>query len=268
MVVIDHVHLSSALRYIRYAFIRRLMIQYLYKYAERVINVSEQGAHDIIENFQIDKQKVQCIYNPVDIESIQERALESKTVPDDIPADRPIILTVGRLTRQKDYPTLLGAFRIVLKEQNAFLIILGEGEERDALIGLSKNLGIDSHILFAGFQKNPYPFFRRADCFVLSSIYEGFGIVLVEAMACGCPVISTDCLAGPGEIIEDGQSGLLVPVGDIQLLAKQVLSVLLDRSLKNKLKAGGIQRMSAFHHLRIVGQYECLFQFISSSKIS
>ena len=262
VIVIDHIHVSSAMRHIRHAYVRRWMIKYFYNYAVKVINVSQRGARDLIENFHIDEQKVECIYNPIDIESIEVRAQESHVVPAGIPENLPVILTVGRLTAQKDYPTLLYAFKTLLTTRKAFLIIVGEGEERESLELLADSLGIESHILFAGFQNNPYPFFRRAHCFVMSSLYEGFGIVLVEAMACGCPVVSTDCPAGPGEIIEDGNSGLLVPVGNALLLANQVLAVISDQSLSNKLKEGGIRRAADFHHLRIVEQYEHLFHFI------
>ena len=136
------------------------------------------------------------------------------------------ILACGRLTKQKDYPTLFNAFALVRQErEDAWLTVLGEGEEREGLERLAGNLGISVNM--PGFVTNPYDYMRRANCFVLSSAWEGFPNVLVEAMACGASVVATDCAGnGPREILEGGRWGRLVPVGCDGLLAAAILDTL------------------------------------------
>jgi glycosyltransferase involved in cell wall biosynthesis len=134
---------------------------------------------------------------------------------------------VGRLNEQKDFPTLIRAFKIVYeKSKNARLIILGEGSEREHLMHLIKELGLVDIVSLPGFLQNPFSYMHRSQVFVLPSIHEGFGNVLVEAMACGCPVVSTDCPSGPREILNNGEYGHLVPVGDAAAMAAAILDVL------------------------------------------
>jgi glycosyltransferase involved in cell wall biosynthesis len=127
---------------------------------------------------------------------------------------------------QKDFPTLLKAFARVRAVRPARLLILGEGKERTELEVLARELGVASDVALPGFVPNPFPHMMRASVFVLSSAWEGLPGVLIEAMACGCPVVSTDCPSGPAEILDGGVYGPLVPVGDDAALAKAILSVL------------------------------------------
>jgi glycosyltransferase involved in cell wall biosynthesis len=138
----------------------------------------------------------------------------------------PVILAVGRLTKAKDYPTLFRAFSLVRQVRPAKLLILGEGEERSNLERLAIELGIQNDVSMPGFVDNPFAFMAKASVFVLSSAWEGFGNVLVEALACGCPVVATDCRSGPREILDNGRYGRLVPVGDHEALAKAILETL------------------------------------------
>jgi len=137
-----------------------------------------------------------------------------------------VILAVGRLVVQKDYPTLLRAFSLVRRKRQAHLLILGEGQERPRLEALVRQLGLTENVQMPGFVKNPYAYMARARLLVLSSKWEGFGNVLMEALACGTPVVSTDCKSGPGEILAEGRFGRLVPVGDAQALAAAMLETL------------------------------------------
>jgi glycosyltransferase involved in cell wall biosynthesis len=132
----------------------------------------------------------------------------------------------GRLTRQKDFATLLRAFALVLKRRPVRLLLLGDGPERKRLESLAAELGISAVVDFYGFVANPFPFIARSDLFVLSSAWEGFGNVLVEAMALGVPVVSTDCPSGPREILHDGTLGPLVAVADHTALAEAILATL------------------------------------------
>ena len=162
----------------------------------------------------------------------------------------------GRLTPQKDFPPLLRAFCLVRKEiPGAKLIILGEGRERLRLEQLAAELGLPGSAQFPGFVLNPFAFMARAAVFVLSSRWEGFGNVLVEAMACGTPVVSTDCPSGPSEILDGGTFGRLVPPGDAAALAEAILSEL--RSPHNR--EALMQWADGFSIENILPQYIALF---------
>jgi len=135
-------------------------------------------------------------------------------------------VAVGRLQMQKDYPTLLHAFAQVRKNRPVRLLILGEGKDRLALEELIKELGLEQDVSLPGFVMNPYAYMARASLFVLSSRWEGLPTVLIEALCCGTPVVSTDCPSGPREILRDGQYGQLVPVGDVDGLAQAIEAAL------------------------------------------
>ena len=131
------------------------------------------------------------------------------------------IVTVGSMKAQKNHPLLLRAFAR-LDRPEARLMFVGDGAGRDALVSLAQELGVADRVILAGFHPDPTPFYHSADLFVLSSDYEGFGNVIVEALACGTPVVSTDCPSGPAEILENGRFGRLVPVGDVAALAQAI----------------------------------------------
>ena len=169
--------------------------------------------------------------------------------------DRPVILAAGRLEENKGFrPPLLPAFAMLLTRRRARLIVLGKGSQLSALLSQAEELGIREHVDFPGFVANPYSFMARADLFVLSSRVEGLPTVLVEAMACGCPVVSTDCPFGPAEVLEGGRLGELVPVGDARALADAM-----DRAL-NTSPSGDLLRARAgfFGVDRAVDRYEAL----------
>jgi glycosyltransferase involved in cell wall biosynthesis len=157
-----------------------------------------------------------------------------------------VVLAAGRLVRHKGYSDLLRGFALLTEKIPARLIILGEGPLRKEFEALGGKLNIADKIDWLGFQLNPFAFISRADLFVLSSLYEGFGIVLLEAMACGTPVVSTDCQSGPREVLADGEAGLLVPVGDPHALAASMWRVLTDSSLAKRLKQAGKEQAEIF----------------------
>ena len=133
---------------------------------------------------------------------------------------------IGRLTPQKDFASLLRSFQLVRKERDCRLVILGEGPERDALLHLADELGIREHVDLPGFVPNPYAVLARAQAFVLSSRWEGLPTVLIEAMALGVPLVAADCPSGPREILQDGAFGELVPVGDVEAMARAIVAAL------------------------------------------
>ncbi len=258
-IIVDHIHLSSAIRRTRFRHLRTILIRHLYGSATMVVNVSRAGTEDLIANFKVDIKKATAIYDPIDLHRIDTLSeLKDESTPN-LPSTVPVVVAVGRLTPQKDFPTLLRAFLIVANRTNAHLAIIGTGEQREDLEALACSLGIDGRVHFLGFKTNPYPYFGKAECFVLSSLYEGFGIVIVEAMRCGCPVVATDCPSGPGELISHGRSGLLVPIGNPEVLAENIISILTDRKLADLLRDGGRLRAENFDHRAIVGEYVKLF---------
>lgn len=169
------------------------------------------------------------------------------------------LLACGRLTRQKDYPTLLRAFRL-LRGDGLRLHILGDGELRTSLQRLVAEFGLDDRVTFLGFQRDPFSHMRAADIFVLSSRWEGFGNVLVEAMAMGTPVVSTDCPHGPAEIITDGETGLLVPTGQPEALTAALQRLIDDPALRQKLGQAGQVRAQDFSAERVGAAYAAHFR--------
>ena len=165
-----------------------------------------------------------------------------------------MILAAGRLTAQKDYPTLIKAFARLNAQRPSRLIILGEGRMRKALERLVKGLDLTDHVSLPGWVENPFAFMSRASLFVLSSRFEGLPGVLVQALACGCPCVSTNCPAGPAEILQDGKFGPLVPVGDEQALADAMYGTLAQPPERHMLQ----QRAGYFSLERAVTAYEKL----------
>ena len=201
----------------------------LYHQANSIVAVSQGVAEDLRQLLDLTPNQVQVIYNPVVTSEIFLKAREPINHPwFEDNHSQPIILAVGRLNKEKDYPTLFRAFRLVRDSRPCRLVILGEGEERQSLEQLSVRMGIKEDVYMPGFVDNPFAFMARASVFVLSSAWEGLPTVLIEALACGCPVVSTDCRSGPREILDNGRYGRLVPVGDHEALAKAILETLED----------------------------------------
>ncbi len=208
-----------------------------YSRAEAVVAVSKGVADDLVHGVGVPSGKVRVIHNPVVLPAVVEASALDPGHPWLVRGGPPVILGAGRLTAQKDFATLITAFANVRTVRPSRLLILGEGEERAKLEGLIRALSIEQEVSLYGFTTNPYAFMSRAGVFVLSSAWEGFGIVLVEAMACGTPVVSTDCVAGPAEILENGKYGRLVPVGDGQALADAILAALDNPTAPEVLRA-------------------------------
>jgi glycosyltransferase involved in cell wall biosynthesis len=167
---------------------------------------------------------------------------------------------VGRFVAQKRIDRLIQAFAAAVhRGLDANLILLGQGPLQHKLQRLADELGIKSRVFFAGFQPNPYPYIKAASALVMSSDYEGFGMVLLEAMALGTPVISTDCPSGPREILQDGRNGILTPVGDNEGMANAIVTLLREAALRRSYVNNGLERVEEFNPVRIVQQFEDLF---------
>lgn len=196
------------------------LVRRLYPYASTVVAVSESVAADLAAAAGL--QKIKVIFNPVVTPRLREQLQELPDHPWFDLKGPPVILSAGRLTAEKDFESLIRAFHLLRLRRPARLVILGEGPQREKLEGLVRSLKLDDYVQLPGFVSNPYRYMARAAVFVLSSRREGFGNVLVEALAAGTPVVSTACPGGPAEILEQGRYGRLVPVGDVDALAEAV----------------------------------------------
>ena len=212
----------------RFKHIMPWLMRLSYPSADAIIAISKGVADDLAQTLSLPRERIDVIYNPAVTEHLYELSVLPLVHPWLAPDQPPVILAVGRLTVQKDYPTLIRAFAALRAHREARLVILGEGELRETLEAMVARLGIADDVAFLGFVDNPYAWMRQASLFVLSSAWEGFGNVLAEAMACGTPVVSTDCPNGPAEILENGTWGQLVPVGDAQALARAISETLDD----------------------------------------
>ena len=202
------------------------LLRVFYPWATRVVAVSRGAADDLARSSGLPRDRVEVVYNPVITPAMMALTRQTPDHPWFAPGQPPVILGVGRLTRQKDFPTLIRAFAEVRRHREARLIILGEGEERPGLEALAAELGVADDVALPGFRENAMAYMAGSALFVLSSAWEGLPTVLIEALAAGTRVVSTDCPSGPGEILQEGRLGALVPVGDAAALAKAMASAL------------------------------------------
>ncbi|WP_027250135.1 glycosyltransferase [Planktothrix agardhii] len=225
-------------------------VGWFYPSADYVIGVSN-GVTDNLITLGSPPEKTHSIYNPIVSAQLLEKLQEPVNHPWFAPGQPPVILGVGRLTPQKDFATLIRAFVQVRKQHQARLMVLGEGTKLDYLKGLVRDFDLTEDVAFPGFVDNPYSYMARAGVLVLSSAWEGFGNVLVEAMVAGTPVVSTDCESGPAEILAQGKYGKLVPVADSQAMAEAILATLTEPANPEFLK----QRAMEFSLENSVNQY-------------
>lgn len=208
-------------KYLKY----RIMENLFFHYAKGVIATSESVAKDISDFAPVPYDKIEIVGNPVDIKQIEKSS--SKTANHRFyQDDMPLILGAGHLRELKDYSTLIESMETVLRDIDANLLILGEGSQRESLLELARSLGIEDNVDIIDFVNDPYPYMRGASVFAHPSQSEGFGNVIVEALACGTPTVVTDCPGGPSEIVNNTDYGGVIPVGDPQLLAEEILRLL------------------------------------------
>lgn len=209
-----------------------LTARLFYPWADGIVAVSQGVAEDLAHITRLPLERIKVIYNPVVVPELWTQAKELVDHPWFQSGESPVILGVGRLYAQKDFLTLIRAFAQVRQVQPARLMILGSGPEEPRLKALVRELGLEEEVAMPGFVQNPYAYMAKATVFVLSSAWEGFGNVLVEALALGTPVVSTNCESGPAEILDRGKYGWLTPVGDSKAIAEAILSVLSGNAKK------------------------------------
>lgn len=204
----------------------RAALKMAYPRADRVIAISNGVAGDLVSRFGVQPERLTVIANPIDVATIRRGATSPLDHAWVQPASPPLVLGVGKLGLQKDFPTLLRAFARVRREREANLVILGDGADRPHLEALVGELALERCVWMPGFVTNPYAWMARASVFVLSSAWEGFSNALAEALACGCPVVSTDCPSGPAEMLDGGRLGPLVEPGNAEAMADAILAVM------------------------------------------
>lgn len=255
LILVEHNTLSQEKPiFFRGRFVPLLMKQ-LYPRANAIVGVSKGVASDLECQLGLTKGSVNVIYNPVVDEELIAKAKAPLNHPWFQEGSPPVFLAVGRLTEQKDFPTLIKAFALLRKERLARLLILGEGESRPELELMINILDIAEDVSLPGFTNNPFAYMYNASAFVLSSRWEGLANVLIEAMACACPVIATDCPNGPKEILEAGKYGALVPVGNAVALYRAMLEILDNPIGKDVL----VQRAMFFSVEKSANEYLTLF---------
>lgn len=245
--------------------LKRLMPM-VYKLCSAAVVVSH-GIRDELVRSGVKPSKLHVIYNPIDIEHIKQLSKES-VHHKWLNSEYSVVMSMGRLVPQKNFKLLLQSFSNVYNENpNARLIVVGGGEMMDELLGVSKDLGLEAVVDFVGLKTNPFSWLVNASCFVLTSEYEGFGMVIVEAMSVGVPVVSVDCKYGPGEILKGGEKGVLVKDGTAESISASILEVLNNRELAESFREKGKERANDFNVDVPVRQLEKLFYGLLSNAV-
>ncbi|MFO1072105.1 MAG: glycosyltransferase [Geminicoccaceae bacterium] len=236
-----------------------------YPEAEAIVAVSNGVAEEIARLAALPRARITTIYNPIVTPDLPGRAAGAVGEPWLAPGEPPVVMGAGRLVRQKDFPTLIRAFALARRQRPMRLLIAGGADtpastaKRQAeLMALAGELGVAQEVRLTGHLADPLPLMARAALFVLSSAWEGLGNVLVEAMACGTPVVSTDCPSGPAEILENGRHGRLVPVGDPAALAEAILATLTRppdaASLRRRAQAFTVANAASAYRALLLGE--------------
>ncbi|MFH1279198.1 MAG: glycosyltransferase [Candidatus Eisenbacteria bacterium] len=244
----------------RERFLIGFLIRRFYPKADRVVAVSEGIRRDLVESFGVPESKILVVHNPIDLDRIRRLSLEPVDHPWVSTPEKPLVVAAGRLVRLKGFDLLLRAFAGLRKSAGARLWIVGDGEERENLEGLVRELRLEERVALLGFRKNPWKYMRLADCLVLSSRVEGSPNVIGEALALGLPVIAADCSPGIGEYLGEGRYGVLVPPEDAPALASGLDDLLADGDLRSRLAAGGAEQAERFALPRAVATYETLLE--------
>jgi glycosyltransferase involved in cell wall biosynthesis len=234
-----------------------LVTRAAYRLADAIVTTSAGVADDLVAAFGVPRGHIQVVHNPVDLDAIRTMAGEPLEPAHEREWTRPVIVAAGRLADAKNYPLLLDALAMLRRTVPAKLFILGQGDREAAMRERIALLGLDGAVVLCGFQQNPWKYIARADVFALTSRYEGFGNVLVEAMGCGVPVVAT---ASPGtrEIVTDGSDGLLVDRHEPDAVAASLERVLTDAALRQHLATGARRGAARFALPAIATAYDGL----------
>jgi glycosyltransferase involved in cell wall biosynthesis len=233
-----------------------LVARSIFPRVDLVAATSQGVAEDLVQNFGVRRERIEIVHNPVDVETVQARATEAiETAPR---AHRvPRIVTAGRLADAKNLPLLVASLEQVAKQTAVDAWVLGEGELEQDLRQRLANAGLTEHVQLLGFQSNPWKYMARADVFVLTSRYEGFGNVLIEAMACGLPVVATASY-GTREIVQHERNGLLVESHTPEAVASALTRLLTDEALRKQLAFGARESAHRFSVARVAERFKAV----------
>ena len=220
---------------------------------DKVIVISDEMKKEAIEMFPFLEKKLVRIYNSFNFDEIYKLANEN--IDKDLEGQ--YILAIGRLEEtQKDFTTLIKAYSKICDEVEENLYIIGDGRHREQLESLTKDLKIENRVKFLGFRTNPYPYLKRANLFVHSSKFEGFGLVILEAMILGKMVIATDCPTGPSELLNNGKNGILVEIGNIDEMADNMKKVLLNKEVQKEYLKNSEEKLKEFDARLVMREFE------------
>lgn len=239
--------------------LRHVLIGAAYRRADSVVALSRGVGEEITMLYSLSPSRIYTIGNPVNTAEISAKVAAARLMPPPLPRSGPVLLAIGRLTRQKGFDQLVRMFA-QLPLPDASLVILGEGESREALIYLAKQCGVGNRVIFPGFVQKVEPWLAHADVFALPSRWEGFGHVIVEAMAAGLPVVAYDCPHGPRDIICNDENGILVPAGKESQFATALQRLLTNQAERRRFAEAGIQTAENFARNRIAASYLDLFR--------
>jgi glycosyltransferase involved in cell wall biosynthesis len=263
----DRNYLSLELQTLPYPLWYRSKIMRMYRLAALHVAVSKDAADDLRSRFHIPAKQIRTIYNGVDLIKIQNLSREeiSPVHSEAMKSDGVLrIVSVGRLTKQKGHEYLIRALNGVKARVRWRLLLIGGGEEESKLKDIARELGIAENIYFLGWQQNPYSLMARCDLFVLSSLWEGFPNVLLEAMALGLPVVATRCQSGPEEILDGGKYGMLVPPMNVPALGNAIISCGTDSARREMMSQKSLERAREFTLSKMVQNYNEVIQAVIS----
>lgn len=271
LIFTTHINLPAVIRRKLFPPLRKpleLIGNYFYSRADAVVCVSEGVSGAIKKLFSL-KRRIITIPYGLDSKSVITKSKE-KILKDEgrvFTKDAKRIISIGRFDAQKDFVTLIRAFVHVKREiKNADLVLLGDGYQRREFEKKVKDLKIAPYVHFLGWKSNVYPYIKRSDVFVLSSRYEGFGYVLIEAMFLGLPVISTDAPFGPREVLGDGKYGILVPIGNVKVLAEAIIKLLQDKKEYRRYALMSRQRIKFYTEEKMLASYKNLISALLKSR--
>lgn len=267
VVLAERNYTPSNLMNLRFSFLKQMLIRQTYPLADGIISNSLLMKQSLVDKFKLSEKKIKVIYNPISLDDVSasiKSGLSSWPIPT---TNVQVLMVVGRFVRQKRFDVLIDAFSLLKKKSyhaNLHLVLLGDGVLKDTLTAQVRSHNLQSYAHFVGYQDNPYAWMSRADVFVLSSDFEGFPNVLLEAMACGRAVVSTDCPSGPNEIIRHGENGFLVPMGDPLAMCEVIDELLRNPSLIKKISTNARVTAENYDEKKILPKFEEYFKEIGN----